>query len=227
MGNRRLRKTAPGFGDPEQREAVERAFAALDRPSQEDTPRVTGMPAEPPQKTTLNATQTAAVAPPTRVSARRPSMHPRPSRSSIPPADAKREKRERPPLDVEVRYSSGRAPQADPRFLELWTRNNIYVLDGQMRCISVRSSQGEKPQPEHPFLGARLVGGQLNSGEGVELSYPLPRPGSTAVFETRRGNKPNFTRTSEVLRIVLHMNVARVTNEALAHTWADLSEPRR
>lgn len=129
-----------------------------------------------------------------------------------------------PMVEVEVSYERGPAPQARPVRgpTEVWTRNSIYVLDSRMQCLEVRAVGAEQPIVDHPFVGTRLVGGQWHGEDGVELSYPLPRPGSCAVFEGRRGHKRRFSRTSAVERVVMRLQVVAVTAPHVVPSWADL-----
>jgi hypothetical protein len=91
-----------------------------------------------------------------------------------------------------------------------------------MRCVEVRKPGTGEVIPEHPFLGSRLVGGQAQHEESVEMSYPLPRPGAMAVFEGRKGKRRRFSRTSEVTRVVLRLRIVQVTDPTATPTWENI-----
>lgn len=129
-----------------------------------------------------------------------------------------------PLVEVDVSYERGVSPTAEPLRIavEVWTQNNVYALDARMRCVAVRSQESKSLVDDHPFLGTRLVGGQIKGEGSVEMSYPLPRPGSFAVFEGRRGKKRRFSRTSVVEKVVLRLRVVTVTGPDAAPSWEDL-----
>ncbi len=133
--------------------------------------------------------------------------------------------RQTPLVEVEVSYERGSAPRAEPmrQVFEIWTHNHVYALDSRLHCREVRATAGSKPVPDHPFLGSRLVGGQLQEAQSVEMSYPLPRPGAFAVFEARKGNRRLFSRTSAVVRVVLRLKIVTVTDPTAIPTWEQVS----
>jgi hypothetical protein len=90
--------------------------------------------------------------------------------------------------------------------LQLWTQNNVYDVDWSMHCFRVANKDTGDPIVDHPFLGARLNGGQKQDGDGLELTYPIPRPGSIAVFEL----PDRYVTTSEVVRVVLRVRVIAI-----------------
>lgn len=177
------RKTAHGFADPSQREAL---------PGAESSARVSPAPAVQPEPA---APQPAA------------------ARGAPKP----------PLIDVEVTYERGAVPRAEPvrRTFEVWTQNTVYGLDSRMFCVEVRKTSTGAPIADHQFLGCRLVGGTLQGEQMVEMSYPLPRPGAFAVFESKKGNKRKFSRTSRVDRVVLKMRVVTITGSEEVN-WDDL-----
>jgi len=152
-----------------------------------------------------------------------------PQRASTPQddnqGDAARMARARhtPMVEVEVVHERGRAPRSEPlkRCYEIWTQNTIYVIDSRMRCIEVRSVVGGETKDDHPFVAARLVGGQMQSKDSIQMSYPLPRPGSFAVFESRKGNRRHFSRTSSVERVVLRLRIVTITDGTTVPSWDD------
>lgn len=125
-------------------------------------------------------------------------------------------------LEVQIHRAEG-VPQPieklSRRFAELWTRNSVYVLDSGLRCIRVYEPESGKQEADHPFVGARLAGGQRNEGKMVVMSYPLPERGAAAVFESERGGKRMYSRTSAVERVVLHTSVIAIADEHGAPSW--------
>jgi len=111
--------------------------------------------------------------------------------------------------------------------VEVITRNHAYVLDSRLRCIAVRKVHSGEPVPDSGFLGSRLVGGQYNTDDTTEISYPFPRPGSVAVFETERGNARQFHHTSPVLRVKLRLSILSVTHTRVTPTWEEISRAAR
>lgn len=130
-----------------------------------------------------------------------------------------------PMMQVEVRYSCGptRAPDPSQRWLEVWTSNTVYMLDQHMCCVEVLSADGGTAISDHSFVGAKLVGGQRRGPDGIEVSYPLPKPGAAAVFEIKRGLKRRFSRTSAVKRVVAQLNVVQVPADGSAVSWDEIS----
>lgn len=130
-----------------------------------------------------------------------------------------------PMVEVEVSVERGSAPRTDTlrRVYEVWTNNHVYTLDSRLQCLEVRTTGTNQVVADHPFLATRLVGGQLQTEGSVEMSYPLPRPGSFAVFEARKGNRRQFSRTSAVTRVVLRLRVVSVTDAAQVPSWEDVS----
>jgi hypothetical protein len=200
------RKTSPGFADPHTPVRLG-----------PHTPVHLGeTPAQPP----------AVVVPVPPVAAPAPvPTHPAaPARASVHPASGRpRSPRSKPLVEVEVLRERSRVPRPEPLLgcYEIWTQNNVYVVDSRMRCLQVREVGGGEPKTEHPFVGARLVGGQAQEA-AMEMSYPLPRPGAYAVFEMRKGNRRQFTRTSAVERVVLRLRIVTIADGADVPTWEDL-----
>jgi hypothetical protein len=54
------------------------------------------------------------------------------------------------------------------------------------------------------------------------MSYPLPRPGSFAVFESTKANRRQFSRTSSVERVVLRLRIVTITDGTSVPSWSDL-----
>lgn len=130
-----------------------------------------------------------------------------------------------PAVDIDLVYERRSAPLPDQPwvFLEIWTRNTIYQLDGRLVCVDVIDQSTRKSHGEHPLRGARLVGGQWRDGDTMELSHPFPRPGSEAVFEQTSGRHVRFSQTSTVTRVVMRLRVLSVTPEQLLPTWEEVT----
>ncbi len=134
-----------------------------------------------------------------------------------------------PLVEIEVVHLSGTAPRmAQPtQTVEVWTQNRIYTMDASLNCVSVCARADMKPDPSHPFIGFRLVGGQHREGETFEISYPYPRPGTEAVFEHPAGSRGNFSRTSTVTRVLLRLHVVTVRPSVLVPTWSEVTQSER
>ena len=132
----------------------------------------------------------------------------------------------RPAIDVELVVERKTTPYIDRPWaaLEIWTQNRIYSVDASMTCLEVVDKASGKPEPQHPLVGAHLVGGQHQDGATIELSHPFPRAGSEAVFEQLAGSKAaRFSHTSEVERVVLRLRVLTVAPESVISSWQDLA----
>ena len=125
------------------------------------------------------------------------------------------------PVEIEVIHEQSRAPRPEPlkRCYEIWTQNTVYAVDAKMICVEVRAPSTGEVKEDHPFLGARLVGGQVQDDDSIEMSYPLPRPGSFAVFESVKNNRRSFSRTSSVERVVLRMRIVTMIDAAQGPDW--------
>ena len=111
------------------------------------------------------------------------------------------------------------------RVVEVWTKRRIYTLDAQLSCVEVIDLASGQPDPRHPFLRSRLIGGQTNQGRGFELTLPYPTPGSDAVFQGTDGKgRPIIQLTSAVSRVVLHIRLVRVRPTRAQQTWSDLTQ---
>ncbi|MFI5306277.1 MAG: hypothetical protein ACHQ53_02930 [Polyangiales bacterium] len=190
------RKTSPGFADPN--EPV-RLGEGAPQPVMRPVPA-----AEPPPP----AAPPAVAVPPA---------------PAVPSPSARPRGRGKPIVEIEVVRERSRAPRPEPTpgCYEIWTQNNVYVVDSRMRCLQVREVGSGESKADHPFVGARLVGGQTQE-VAMEMSHPLPRPGSHAVFEMRKGNRRQFTRTSQVERVVLRLRIVTIADGNEVPTWDDL-----
>jgi hypothetical protein len=197
--NRMGRKTAPGFADPHAHVSVGDAASPA--------------AAHTPNKAAASGDSSAGAA----------ALDPRQAFDRKSNEAARNSKT--PLVEVEVSYERGSAPRTDSmkRVYEVWTNNHVYSLDSRMSCIEVRATVGNKIVSDHPFLGARLVGGQVQDENSVEMSYPLPRPGAFAVFESLRGQRRQFSRTSTVTRVVLRLRIVSVTEKNAVPSWEDVS----
>ena len=191
------RKTSPGFADPN-------AAVRLDTPVhvQVQVPRAAPIPVLNVAPAPVSASEPAGAQP------------------------ARKSKVTRPMVDVEVVHERSRVPRPPgfPGCYEVWTQNNVYAVDARMRCVEVRERATGDVRGDHPFLNARLVGGQFQQ-DSMEMSYPLPRPGSFAVFEMKKNNRRQFTRTSAVERVVLRMRIVTIADASIAPPWEDFAEP--
>lgn len=127
-------------------------------------------------------------------------------------------------IEVELVQETRTAPFQDVtwRMLEIWTQNSLYAIDPQMRCFDVIDRSSLRPVSDHALLGARLVGGQLQTAGGIELAHPFPLPGMEAVFERLlRGGVASFSYSSAVQRVVLRQRRVRVEG-ATSSLWGDI-----
>jgi hypothetical protein len=194
MVERKLgRKTAPGFGDPHESVRL--------RPP----PAPRGASVRPPETAQAPGGSGRASLSPPRFGSGRPSRVPK-------------------VIEVEIVQERGRTPRADPlrRSFEVWTQNTVYVLDSRMRCVEVLAPGSTEPKPDHPFVGSRLVGGQIQHEGSIEMSYPFPRPGAFAVFESRKGQRRQFSRTSCVERVVVRERIVTLLGPS-EPTWPDIA----
>lgn len=190
------RKTSPGFGDPN---AAVRGAPV--RPTSTDASARLGGMAPQPDAHAEQPSQVAAAA----------------------PNHAARAVRGKPLVEVEVLRERARTPRPQPHegCYEIWTQNHVYALDARMRCVEVKTPQTNQVRSDHPFLGGRLVGGQLE-GDAMEMSHPLPRPGSFAVFELRKKTRRQFVRTSAVERVVLRLRIVTIADDGDVPSWEDV-----
>ena len=129
-----------------------------------------------------------------------------------------------PLVDVHVSYERGSHPNYGKlsRAVSVLTRNHIYVLDSALRCVEVRKSPRGEPLSQSQYIGARLMGGYLSSDDALEMSYPFPRPGAMAVFETTRGHARVYHRTTAVARVELYLSIVTVTTRRGIPSWEDI-----
>ncbi|MCS6899408.1 MAG: hypothetical protein RMJ98_06885 [Myxococcales bacterium] len=128
-------------------------------------------------------------------------------------------------IEIELVEETRATPLRDPiwRLLEVWTQNSLYAIDSTMRCFDVIDRSTLRPLSDHPLLGAKLVGGQLQTEAGTELAYPFPLPGMEAVFErVPRGGAASFSYSSAVKRVVLRLRRVQIEG-ATAQLWGQLT----
>lgn len=130
-------------------------------------------------------------------------------------------------LDIEqVREAGTPSLLAGPwRAIEIWTRNRIYGVDGGMVCVSVTDRVSDAQQPDHPAIGARLLGGQHRAKDGtIEwVAHPLPARGGAAVFAKRFGKRLNVSETSDVTRVVVRQRVVEVGPDMQPPKWDEIT----
>lgn len=143
-------------------------------------------------------------------------------------------------VEVELVYDTAEAGASDAAWcaLQLQTKNRIYDVDWGMRCFAVRDRATGQPNERSHLLGALLTGGQKRDGGGLELTFPVPRPGVSAVFEVGEPPKLDYVTTSEIERVVLRLRVltlggddddsdtARMTWSKITHTLRGHTSPR-
>lgn len=129
-------------------------------------------------------------------------------------------------IEVEVRRLSGPAalgPHAR-RTYEIWTRNRVYSVDTRLECVEVIDLATGRSDPNHAFLGARLVGGQLRQHDSNELTFPLPTLGSEAVFQKQdRQRRIRLSVTSRVTRVILHVHRVKVGSDERDGAWGKIT----
>lgn len=192
-------KTAPGYGAPDEPAAVDRGGRGL---SDKVRSAFAATPARQPEA-------------PLPAAPRHPALY------TAPPPEPMRM------IEVEVLHETGAAPSQEvfDRSVEIWTQNHVYILDPQMVCTAVRSIASGKESSGHELLGTRLVGGQLDGQPSIQLSYPFPAPGSTAVFQAVRDGRKQYSRTSGVRRVVLRLHVLTVNATDVIPAWKEITSP--
>ncbi len=94
-----------------------------------------------------------------------------------------------------------------------------------MVCRSVTDRASDQQQPDHPAIGARLLGGQCRAKNGsIEwVAHPLPARGGAAVFARRFGKRLNVSETSDVTRVVVRQRVVEVGPDQPPPKWDELT----
>ena len=154
------------------------------------------------------------------------------TRLEVPAPSERPEKPERkPPLDVQitrVRSAPGRSlveqVERQPYVVEIWTRNTVYLCDGNFVCVEVRDRATDAPEPKHVALGARLLGGHKRYARTLHLVRPLPIPGTQAVFLRPNHRRDAQAYTSTVERVVFNYQVAALElSTDPQEAWADVT----
>ena len=133
---------------------------------------------------------------------------------------------QRAPVEVEFRKISAQAVKHVRIAYEIWTKNRVYNLDSNLQCFDVIDLATGTSNERHPFVGARLIGGQLRErdGENAELSFPLPAPGADAVFsKTDEHQRIRLAVTSSVTRVILHVHQVEVRGPERDHAWGRIT----
>lgn len=130
---------------------------------------------------------------------------------------------ERPDVEIDIRTVNGPTALASiRRVYEIWTKNRVYILDSSMRCIEVIDLATGVANKEHPFIGARCAGGRNH--DKSELSFPLPAPGSEAVFQkAESSNRVKLSVTSKVVRVMFHASRVRIQQDQADRVWGKIS----
>jgi hypothetical protein len=146
-----------------------------------------------------------------------------------PPGGLAVEAAERPAIEVEVRKISSASAlgKRAPCAYEIWTKNRVYSLDVGLVCVEVIDLASGRSEKKHPFMGARLVGGQIRTDAGNELTFPLPTPGSEAVFQALDAqSRVRLSITSRVTRVILHVQRVQVGVDQSDTTWSQIASTR-
>jgi hypothetical protein len=159
---------------------------------------------------------------------RLPNAPPIPGRSKYPPPaiDGRAAAKQEPTIDVEyVEQAGGEAFDGGSWTLfEIWTRNRIYHVDASFTCTAVVTRATGRAESAHPLKGARLTGGERRSKTShlVDICFPLPSPGTEAVFRSDAKKHGQFAKTSTIERVVLRVRRVRVNTSAEGQAWEDI-----
>lgn len=135
----------------------------------------------------------------------------------------------RPTIEVEVRRVSNVATRGRrvPTIYEIWTKNRVYALDAELKCIEVIDLSTGQSDSRHPFLGASVVGGQRKVKDANELTFPLPTPDAEAVFQVVTPNgRTQLMVTSKVTRVILHVQVVKLSPKQSEAAWDTITSSR-
>ncbi len=183
------------------------------------------------------ATPPAAPAAPHHQTLRLPNAPPLPTntRSKPPPSLESRRNSVKPEGNIEIEYieqSGAESHKSESWTLfEIWTRNRVYHVDATLHCIAVITRSTGRAEPAHPLRGARLTGGERRNKTShlVEIYFPLPSPGTEAVFRSDAKKQGQFARTSTIERVVLRVRRVHVNTVAEGQAWDEImgkSRPR-
>jgi hypothetical protein len=113
------------------------------------------------------------------------------------------------------------------RAYEVWTGNRVYAVDGHMTCFGVMDRATGKPDPNHAFIGARLMGGEKRDDGALQLAFPLPTPGTEAVFQLKSGTKGRYGHTSRVEKVVVRIRVTMAQLDNPESMWEEITSTFR
>jgi hypothetical protein len=107
--------------------------------------------------------------------------------------------------------------------IEIWTANSIYRVNAALVCMEVVDRATGASSPDSHLIGRRLGGGQRRHPDGhVDITHPLPLPGTGAVFES--SDRPRtLAVTSAVERIVVQIGYISVPAEEAEPLWDELT----
>jgi hypothetical protein len=126
---------------------------------------------------------------------------------------------------VDVPWQEPPSLNANDRFcaLEIWTKNRTYHVDITMTCIGVVRRDTGLQDERSDCVGARLGGGQTRRGDVADLCYPLPMPGTEAVFELVEGTRKKLLVTSLVERVVMRIGSTQVDPHRAEPAWHEIT----
>lgn len=156
---------------------------------------------------------------------RLPNAPPIPGRSKHPPPAVPTGLSPYPEAGIEVQVVEQPGAQAFDgsswTLFEIWTRNRVYHVNSDFVCIAVISRATAQEEPEHPLKGARLTGGERRnkSAHLVDIYFPLPGPGTEAVFKSDAKKHGQFAKTSTIERVVLRVRRVRISTVAEGQAW--------
>lgn len=221
-GNHPGGQTQPGYVIPNQ------SFAPVPSPANPVQESDAQRPAAPPSAPAQRPSQPN----PTLVShGSTQSLAPIPANAPISPVEESTHQGSMPGAPgIEVEYLRDASPDAIARvpspMLEIWTRNRVYHVDANMRCVAVISRHNNEPDVGHSLLNARLAGGQRRSKSAgaMEIVHPFPVPGTEAVFKHENRARDAYGQTSTVERVVLRIRKFRVGAAVNAEpAWDDVT----
>lgn len=161
---------------------------------------------------------------------RLPHAPPLPSRSKppAPPPESRRppSPKQEGPIEVEFGEEAGidAFEKGQGTLFEIWTRNRVYHVDTSLVCIAVVTRGSGRTEPAHPLIGARLTGGERRnkSAHLIDVFFPIPSPGTEAVFRSDAKKHGQFAKTSTIERVVLRVRRVRVHTAAEGQAWDEL-----
>ena len=130
------------------------------------------------------------------------------------------------PSSIEVEYVQEDSVARSPAVMfEIWTRNRIYQIDSEMRCAAVISRTTGQPEPTHALIGTRLTGGErrIKSASVLDVYFPIPMPGTEAVFRSETKRLAQYAHTSTIERVVMKVRKARVGSLNATPSWDEIT----